>query len=152
MPFERRLIPAIAIGLADVFVIGLGMGIPVFAILLGFPVGWWLTRRRAVADALPLEADAPRASIRALLGAAGALAFASFVVLLVVWGPHIPGAFDPGFDAAEFGIPLILYGSQASMVGWLVLMLVISPVLQFMAVLTGGVAGLAAKRRTPREP
>lgn len=147
MPFERRLIPAIVVGLIDVFAIGFGMGVPIFAILLGFPVGWWYAPRAAAA--LPPESDVPRATLRALLGAAVALAGVSLAVLLVVWGPHIPKAFDPAFSAAEWGIPLILYTSRASTIGWLLLMLVISPALQFMAVLTGGAAGLAAKRREP---
>lgn len=136
--FDRRLLPPFVIGLLDVFAIGFGMGVPIFAILLGFPVGWWLARRRAAEGV-------SRDSMRAALVWAGLLAAASFVVLAVVWGPQVPNAFDPEFDAKAFGIPLILYTPQASMVGWLILMTVISPALQAMAVLTGAVAGFAVK-------
>lgn len=143
--FERRLIPAIVIGFLDVFAIGFGMGVPIFAVLLGFPVGWWLARRYA-----PSGPD-PRAA-RAALTWAALLAGASFAVLLLVWGPHLPKAFDPAFDAAEWGIPLILYTSQASIIGWFVLMLVIGPMLQAMAVLTGAMAAFAVAPKTPAEP
>ena len=141
--YDRRLIPPFVIGLLDVFAIGFGMGVPIFAILLGFPVGWWLARRRAAEGV-------SRDAMRAALVWAGLLAAASAVVLAIVWGPQVPNAFDPDFDAKAFGIPLILYTSQASMIGWLALMIVISPVLQGMAVLTGAVAGFAAKPKRPK--
>ena len=141
--FDRRLIPPFVIGVLDVFAIGFGMGVPIFAILLGFPVGWWLARQRA-------GEGVSRDSMRAALVWASLLAAVSFVVLAVVWGPLVPNAFDPEFDTKAFGIPLILYTSQASMIGWLTLMIVISPVLQGMAVLTGAVAGFAAKPKKPR--
>ncbi len=144
--FFRKQMPSIAVGLLDVFVIGLGMGVPFFAILLGFGVGWWYARRATAAP----EADAmPRSTrdvVRALVGAAGALAAVTFVVALLVWAGAIPNAFDPSFDAAGWGIPLILYTSQPSMIGWLALMIVISPALQFMAVVTGGALALAVRR------
>ena len=44
---------------------------------------------------------------------------------------------DPQADLANFGIPMILYGPQASFIGWLVLMIVISPFLQLLATLFG---------------
>jgi hypothetical protein len=157
--FMRQQAPAIAVGLLDVFAIGLGMGVPFFAIPLGFGVGWWLARRQAAtayveraasgAGAGSHAAGAVRAPLRALLGQALALVGVTLATLLVVWGPHIPKAFDPAVEAADWGIPLILYTSQPSVIGWLVLMLVISPALQFMAVVTGGVLGLAA---TPKRP
>jgi len=140
--FWREQAPSLGIALGNVFAIGIGMGVPVFAILLAFPVGWWLGARYAVAE------PSVRAALRSLVLAAAGLAAVSFVVLLVVWGPHIPKAFDPAVDAVSYGIPLILYTSRASMIGWFVLMLVISPVVQFMAVAsTGAVAMLV---RLPR--
>lgn len=139
-PFWRMHTPAIIIGLLNVFAIGLGMGVPVFAILLGFPVGWWLGRRLTGA---PFEAG----QARGLLLAASALAGASFVVLAVLWGPQLPIALDPATDAASYGIPLILYTSRASLIGWFALMLIVSPVLQFMAVLTGAMTALGFPER-----
>jgi len=135
---DRYLVPATVIGILDVLAIGAGMGVPIFAILLGFPVGWWLARHRAAEGA-------SRTSMRLTLAWAGGLAIVSAVVLALLWGPSVPHAFDPAFDAAEFGIPLILYGSQASMIGWLLLMMVISPVLQAMALLSGAVLAFAVK-------
>lgn len=149
-PFWRKQLPAIAAGLLNVFAIGLGMGVPFFAILLGLVVGWWYARHME-----PVSASAPdvmRAALGALLGAAGALAAVTFVLMLVIWGGAIPSAFDPSFDAARWGIPLILYKAQASLIGWLVLMIVISPALQFMAVVTGGVLGLAVRRKPAGDP
>jgi len=148
-PFWRTHLPTITIGLLDVFLIGLGMGVPFFAILLGFGVGWALARRPAPAATVP--DDPVRVRARSLLGSAGALAVLSFFVLLVVWGPTLGNAFDPGFDAAEWGIPLILYTSRASTIAWYALMLVVSPLLQAMAVLTGGVVGLAVRARAGGE-
>jgi len=138
-PFWRRHVAAIVIGLLDVFAIGLGMGVPIFAVALGFPVGWWLVTR-------PDAGAISRATIRQLVLAGAGLAGASFVVLAVVWGPQVPNAFDPAFDAAEFGIPLILYGPQASMIGWLVLVMVVSPVLQGMALVSAGAVAMLARQ------
>ena len=57
--------------------------------------------------------------------------------------------FDPAADLANFGIPLILYEPTASFIGWLVLMIVISPFLQFLMMLFG--AQLMLLRRLPPE-
>jgi hypothetical protein len=40
---------------------------------------------------------------------------------------------DPAADIAHFGIPLILYEPVASFIGWIVLMVLISPFLQALA-------------------
>ncbi len=44
---------------------------------------------------------------------------------------------DPAADLANFGIPPILYEPRASFIGWLVLMIAISPVLQLLMSLLG---------------
>jgi len=142
-PLWRQNLPAIGIGLLDVFLIGLGAGVPVLAILFGLGVGWWAARSALAGS--PPEADIPREALRALAFSALALAAVSFLVLLVLWGPAALTAFDPAVSASEWGIPLILYSSGASKIGWLVLMLVVSPVLQFMAVMTGGVLRFAIR-------
>lgn len=147
-PFWRTHLTTIVVGLINVFLIGLGMGVPVLAILFGFGVGWWFAGRPVATPAV--EDDPVRIRARGLLTAAAGLAAASLVVLLVVWGTSIGIAFDPDVEAAEWGIPLILYTSQASKIGWLLLMLLVSPALQFMAVVTGGVLRLSRRpgRRT----
>jgi hypothetical protein len=58
-------------------------------------------------------------------------------MMALLWGLCIPMLFDPTVDLASFGIPLILYEPKASFVGWLVLMIVISPFLQFLMTLFG---------------
>jgi hypothetical protein len=45
--------------------------------------------------------------------------------------------FDPSVDIANFGMPLILFEPRASFLGWLVLMVVVSPVLQFLVTVFG---------------
>lgn len=151
-PLWRVNLPYIVIGLLDVFAIGLGMGVPVFALVLGAGVGWWLIRRgpQVLPEAMPSPQgpSMPRAALQTLLAQAAALAVVSFVVLLAVWGPSIPLAFDPEFDTAGLGIPLILYTPHASMIGWLVLMIVVSPLLQFMATVTCGALALVARPYT----
>ena len=138
-PFWRRQLPAIIIGLGNIFAIGLGGGLPVFSVLLGFPVGWWHGRRHG-AEGVTREA------LRSVLLAAGALAGASFIVLLIVWGPHLPRAFDPAVDAGAWGIPLILYTSQASKIGWFALMMLGGPLLQFMAFVTTAAVALVLRK------
>jgi sorbitol-specific phosphotransferase system component IIBC len=68
----------------------------------------------------------------------------TFCVLAAVWIPGGVAYLKAGRDPAEFGIPLILYSPRASFVGWLVLMVVISPALQFLVAWLG--AGLSLVR------
>lgn len=150
-PLWRVNLPYIVIGLLDVFAIGLGMGVPVFAIILGAGLGWWLVRRGpgVLPEVSPVPAgpSVPRSALRTLLAQALTVSAVTFIVMLAVWGPSIPFAFDAGFDAAGFGIPLLLYTPHASMIGWLVLMIVVSPLLQFAAIATTGALALAAGPR-----
>ena len=150
-PLWRANLPYIVIGLLDVFAIGLGMGVPVFAIILGAGLGWWLVRRgpRVLPEVSPVPAgpSVPRSAIRTLLAQSLAVSVVTFIVMLAVWGPSIPFAFDAEFDAAGFGIPLLLYTPHASMIGWLVLMIAVSPLLQFAAIATTGALALAAGPR-----
>ncbi len=59
------------------------------------------------------------------------------MVLAAIWGPTARMLFDPAADLASFGIPQILYEPRASFIGWLVLMIVISPFLQLLTTLFG---------------
>jgi len=139
-PLWKRVLPAVVVALTNVFFIGLGMGVPVFAILWGIPVGWRLARRRGIVE---LTGDAARMIARASTGLAGV----TFLVMLALWGPMVPVALDPAVDATEFGIPLMLYTSRASAIGWVVLMIVISPVLQYMAMVASALTTAALSRR-----
>lgn len=150
-PLWRANLPYIVIGLLDVFAIGLGMGVPVLAIVYGVVVGWWLIRRgpSVLPDAVPVlsGADGSRRALRTLLGQSAALATVSLSVLLVVWGPLAVAVLDSGFDAAGVGMPLILPTPRASLIAWLVLMIVVSPLLQFGATVGGGALALAVRAR-----
>jgi hypothetical protein len=130
--FSLKLRWALAIfGLVDIVCMGLGMGVPIFCILLGLPVGWHIARRITLR---PFDAR-PTLS-KMLLGAALTSAF-TFVGMALLWGRFAVMLFDPSADLANFGIPLILYEPLASFIGWLVLMIVISPFLQFLMTLFG---------------
>jgi len=115
----------------DIICVGMGMGVPIFCILFGLPVGWAIGMRIV---ARPF--DARRTLTKVLLTAALTSAF-TFVLMAVLWGRMIAMLFDPAADLANFGIPMILYEPLASFVGWLVLMIVISPFLQFLMTLFG---------------
>ena len=119
-----------ALGVLDVFAVGAGMGVPVFAIALGFAAGWWLARRLGLR--------------RALAWSAG-LAGLTFVMMALIWGPQLTLLADPAFDAAAWGIPLVLYTSRPSFLAWEAAMIVGGPVLQFMACATTTALVVAAR-------
>ncbi len=126
---QRRLSGRWALPLylvADVAATGAGMGVPFFCILLGLPVGCAIAQR--VADSL----TSTRVVLRRVLLQAAVTASFTMLLMIVIWGRVVPMLFDPTADLANFGIPLILYEPRASFVGWLVLMILISPVLQFL--------------------
>jgi len=120
----------------DLVCTGLGMGVPIFCILFGFPVGWCIARR---ATARP--SDTRRILLDILRGAALTSAV-TFCVMALLWARCVVMLFDPGADLANFGIPMILYQPVASFVGWLVLMIFISPFLQFLMTLFGSNSAL----------
>jgi hypothetical protein len=128
--FSLRIGWALALfAFLDIVCIGLGMGVPIFCILFGLPVGWYITRwvtTRAL--------DVGQILGKVLQGAALTSAF-TFVGMALLWGRCIGMLFDPSADLANFGIPMILYEPVASFVGWIVLMIVISPFLQFLMTL-----------------
>lgn len=130
--FSLKLGWALAIfGLADIVCMGLGMGVPIFCILFGLPAGWYIARRIALGPF-----DARQALSKILLGAAITSAF-TFAGMALLWGHLVTMLFDPTADLASFGVPMILFEPQASLIGWLALMIVISPFLQFLMTLFG---------------
>lgn len=114
---------------ADLVCVGMGMGVPIFCIGLGFPVGWYIATR-----AIRVSSNV-RQILRTVLLHAVATCLVTFVLMALLWGPTIQLLFDPTFDVANFGIPLILYDPTLSFVGWLVLMIFISPFLQLLTTL-----------------
>ena len=128
---KRGLLALLGYTTADVVCVGMGMGVPVFCILLGLPVGWLIVGHvtAGVSDV--------GAVLRKVLLFATVTAGVTLAGMAVIWGPCAAMLFDPGADLANFGIPLILYEPRASFIGWLVLMIVISPVLQLLTTLLG---------------
>lgn len=54
----------------------------------------------------------------------------TFFLMLVIWDRISRMLFDPSTDIANFGIPLILYEPRASLIGWMGVIVVRSPILQ----------------------
>jgi hypothetical protein len=112
---------------ADIICTGAGMGVPIFCILLGFPLGWYIARR------IYLSTGFSQLTNSRILKYSLLAASFTFLIMLVIWGPTIRFLFDPTFDIKNFGHPLILYDPKISFIGWQVLMIFISPFLQLLA-------------------
>jgi hypothetical protein len=125
----------------DTVCVGMGMGVPIFCILLGFPVGWYVARTVA-ADTAEI-----RPVLRKLLLYATVTSAVTLVEMAAIWGRCVAWLFDPAADYANFGIPLILYDPKASFVGWLVLMIAVSPFLQLLTTLLGAHLTLLTRLR-----
>jgi hypothetical protein len=123
---RKLLFPIIAFLLLDLFAVGVGMGVPLFAILLGLLVGWFSP------SVLSGETSDLRHLLKKCLVAAFLTSGFTFFLMLVIWGPISRMLLDPSADLANFGIPFILYEARASFIGWIVLMMVISPFLQVL--------------------
>jgi hypothetical protein len=110
----------------------MGMGIPIFNILFGFVVGWYLIKWISISSLDRQDI------LRRLLVYASVTATITFVGMALLWGPSVKFFFDPQADIAHFGIPFLLYEPRASLVGWLFLMIVISPFLQMLTTVFAG--------------
>ena len=115
----------------DILCTGMGMGVPIFCIILGFPVGWFALKY-INREETSLQKVLPRAFHYAIL-----ISVVTLVGMVLIWGPAVQILFDPGRDIANFGIPMILYEPMASFIGWMVLMVFISPFLQFLTAILG---------------
>ena len=129
----------------DVFCVGLGMGVPFFCILLGFPVGWYLARKTVIDGGMDAGA------LKTIFKGGLVTAAISLLLMLIIWSQAIFMVFDPSADLANYGIPLILFEPRASFLGWLGLMLFIAPFLQFLMTLFGaqltGLRQLTSKKK-----
>ena len=115
----------------DVIAFGMGMGVPIFCILLGLPVGWY------IAKFVLISTVELRDSLRRIFKYVFVTSLVTFVLMGIAWGRTVPLLFNPGSDLANFGIPMILFDPKPSFAGWLVLMIFISPFLQFLTTLFG---------------
>jgi hypothetical protein len=116
----------VAFVVTDMLCVGMGMGVPIFCILFGFVVGWYIARR-ASATTVRITDILNRVLAQALLTSAFTL-----VMMSIIWLPVGRILFNPDADLRNVGIPMILYEPTASFVGWLVLMIAISPFLQLL--------------------
>jgi hypothetical protein len=67
--------------------------------------------------------------------------------MAVIWGMTSPMLFDPNSDFENFGHPFILYDPKLSFIGWLVLMIFISPFLQLLTTVFGAYLTLMLKTK-----
>ena len=125
--------------LIDLVVIGMGMGVPIFAILLGFVIGWFYPH------AYMLAHPGVNPSPKAILVVSFLTASFTFVVMAVIWLPTLRMLNMPEADLTNFGIPMILYEPLPSFIGWIVLMVVISPFLQGLTTVFGALVRLTFK-------
>jgi hypothetical protein len=117
--------------IVDLVCVGLGMGVPILCILFGFFVGWYIAKRATLATA-NVKVILWKVLVQAIITSAF-----TFVVMSAIWGSTIPMLFDPSADFQNFGHPFILYDPKISFIGWLVLMIFISPFLQLLTTIFG---------------
>jgi len=117
--------------LLDILCAGLGMGVPFFCILFGLPVGWYLVRR------LDARSLSTREVLRKILSGAALTSAFTFLLMALIWLSSLLMLLDPGMNLENYGMPLILFEPLPSFIGWMVLMIVISPFLQFLMTLFG---------------
>ncbi len=108
------------------FFAGIGMGVPFFCIMFGFPVGWYITKN------LALRETNFSTILNEILKYALYTSLFTFILMLGIWGPLSTMLLVPGADFANTGIPMILYDPKISFVGWIILMIFISPFLQLL--------------------
>lgn len=117
--------------LLDMVCIGMGMGLPIFCILFGFPLGWFVVKY------ITLRTTSIPQVFRKVLLYATITASVTLLGMIIIWGPTVSILFEPGGDLANTGVPMILYEPMPSFIGWIVLMILISPVLQLLTTLFG---------------
>ena len=115
----------------DIVCVGLGMGVPFFCILFGLLVGWYIARKTVITSFIDKQ------MLRKILLNSTLTSSFTFVLMALLWGSSIPMLFDPTANLANFGIPQILYEPKASFVGWMVLMIILSPFLELLMYLFG---------------
>lgn len=125
---DERAVMALYV-VIDVICVGMGMGVPMFCIGLGFLVGWYIAAR-----AVLLTSDLSEVLTRVLTQAVATSAV-TFAQMALLWGNAARLLLYPAADFANFGIPMILYDPKVSFIGWLILMIFISPFLQLLTTL-----------------
>ncbi|MGZ7107805.1 MAG: hypothetical protein ACXVHW_02445 [Methanobacterium sp.] len=122
----NKRIAFIAYILLDTIFVGLGMGVPFFCILFGFPVGWYLSKR------LTLSKRSSNQILSKILKYGLFTGMVTFILMIIIWIPFSSMLLDPNANFRNFGIPMILYDPRMSFIGWMILMVIISPFLQLL--------------------
>ena len=120
----------------DTIFVAMGMGVPFLCILLGFPAGWYLTKRL-----MQFKMNINDILKNILKYAVFTSGF-TLTWMLVIWGPIGTMLLNPNTDFANFGIPLILYDPKLSFIGWIILMIFIAPFLQLLTTVFASHAAL----------
>jgi len=128
----------------DVICVGMGMGVPIFCILLGFPLGWYIVKRISISTE---RSHLMHYKILKLSLLASAF---TFLQMAVIWGRTIPMLFNAKSDFQNFGHPFILYDPKISFIGWLILMIFLSPFLQLLTTIFASFITLMINERTIR--
>jgi hypothetical protein len=110
----------------DILCAGAGMGVPIFCILFGFLTGWGIIR------ILSLRTNDFNEILKKSIKYGIITTLITFLLMLIIWGIAIMLFFNQNYDFKNFGHPLILYDPKLSFIGWLVLMILISPLLQLL--------------------
>lgn len=117
----------------------MGMGLPIFCILFGFLVGWYVVRY------LYKDEQEPVMMMKRIWKYAVITSGFTFLFMVMIWGRMVIMLVDPNTDFYNFGIPFILYDPKASFLGWLILMIFISPFLQLMTTVVAAFLALQRK-------
>jgi hypothetical protein len=115
----------------DIISMGMGMGVPFFCILLGFPLGWYITQRVSVTTEQLYHKYFKIFKLSLFA------AIFTIIVMIIVWGSAILINIHSSSDIQNFGHPNILYDTKTSFIGWLILMIIISPFLQLLTTIFG---------------
>ena len=110
----------------DIICVGAGMGVPIFCILLGFPLGWYIVKR------ISISTEDSHLKYYKIFKLSLLASVFTFLLMVVIWGRTILMLFDPKSDFQNFGHPFILYDPKISFIGWSILMIFISPFLQLL--------------------
>lgn len=117
--------------LIDLLCVGAGMGVPIFCILLGFPLGWYIT------DRISASTEQLYQKYRKIFKYSLFASVFTFIVMLIIWGAAVLINIDSSSDIQNFGHPYILFDPEISFIGWLFLMIFISPYLQLLTTIFG---------------
>ncbi len=121
----------------DILFVGMGMGIPIVPIIFGGVFGWFIPKI-IMNDNEELSQLLKRSLYSSII-----TSIVTMIMMIMIWGPIAMMLFDKNADIENFGIPLILFDPTASFIGWIVLMIIISPVLQMLTTLFGSTVRIA---------